>query len=185
MRPEEEFLEDCYNRYYSFLLNLCRREVSNNLLYVDIIDTCIQDTFLVAYQSYAQIKGYANIRAWLARTCLNRLLPYVKLQRSRQDHEAFSLDDDRIFIANSNALKTHIPECETTSDAIQKIFVSLSPKEKMVFHYYFITGYSADETASLAHCNPATIRVFIFRIRKRQKNYSECKQSRLLIYYIE
>ena len=51
MRPEEEFLEDCYNRYYSFLLNLCRREVSNNLLYVDIIDTCYLGLFRSKYNS--------------------------------------------------------------------------------------------------------------------------------------
>lgn len=82
MTEEENFLEDCYRKYYTSILNLCRREVNHNPLYADVIDTCIQDTFLLAYRSYAQIKDYTNIRAWLVRACLNRLLPYIKLQKS-------------------------------------------------------------------------------------------------------
>ena len=45
MTEEENFLEDCYRKYYTSILNLCRREVNHNPLYADVIDTCIQDTF--------------------------------------------------------------------------------------------------------------------------------------------
>ena len=61
MTEKEIFLEDCYRKYYSSILKLCRREVNNNLLYADIIDTCIQDTFLLAYHSYSQIGDCANM----------------------------------------------------------------------------------------------------------------------------
>ena len=65
MTEEDNFLEDCYRKYYTSILNLCRREVNHNPLYADVIDTCIQDTFLLAYRTYAQIKDYTNIRACL------------------------------------------------------------------------------------------------------------------------
>ena len=163
MTEKEIFLEDCYRKYYSSILKLCRREVNNNLPYADIIDTCIQDTFLLAYHSYSQIGDYANIRSWLVRTCLNRLIPYIKLQRKRQEHEAFSLDDER---------SQPLFESESAADKLQEIASILSPKEKMVFHYYFKMGLSADEIAPLAHCSPSTIRALIFRIRQKSKKFS-------------
>ena len=171
MTEEENFLEDCYRKYYTSILNLCRREVNHNPLYADVIDTCIQDSFLLAYRSYAQIKDYINIRAWLVRACLNRLLPYIKLQRKRQEHEAFSLDDERSQIANMAQLHTPLFESESAADKLQEIASILSPKEKMVFHYYFKMGLSADEIAPLAHCSPSTIRALIFRIRQKSKKF--------------
>ena len=38
MTEEENFLEDCYRKYYTSILNLCRREVNHNPLYADVID---------------------------------------------------------------------------------------------------------------------------------------------------
>ena len=171
MTEKEIFLEDCYRKYYSSILKLCRREVNNNLLYADIIDTCIQDTFLLAYHSYSQIGDYTNMRSWLVRTCLNRLIPYIKLQRKRQEHEAFSLDDERSQIANMAQLHTPLFESESAADKLQEIASILSSKERMVFHYYFKMGLSADEIAPLAHCSPSTIRALIFRIRQKSKNF--------------
>ena len=171
MTEKESFLEDCYEKYYSSILKLCRREVNNNLLYADIIDTCIQDTFLLAYHSYSQIGDYTNMRSWLVRTCLNRLLPYIKLQRKRQEHEAFSLDDERIQAVNIAQLQTPLFEAESATDKLQEIVSILSPKERMVFHYYFKMGLSADEIASLVHCSPSTIRALIFRIRQKSKKF--------------
>lgn len=172
MTEKENFLEDCYRKYYSAIVRLCRCEVNNNSLYADIIDTCIQDTFLLAYHSYPQIGDYTNIRAWLVQTCLNRLLPYVKLQRKRQEHEAFSLDDEHVHTANMPQLQSPVCEAESAADKLEQIASILSPKEKMVFHYYFKMGLSADEIASLVHCSPSTIRALIFRIRQKSKNFS-------------
>lgn len=171
MTEKENFLEDCYRKYYSAIVRLCRCEVNNNSLYADIIDTCIQDTFLLAYHSYSKIGDYTNIRAWLVQTCLNRLLPYVKLQRKRQEHEAFSLDDEHVHTANMPQLQSPECEAESAADKLEQIASILSPKERMVFHYYFKMGLSADEIAPLAHCSPSTIRALIFRIRQKSKNF--------------
>lgn len=172
MTEKEQFLEDCYRQYYPFLLHLCRREVSGSVLYVDIIDTCIQDTFLLAYRAYGEIKDYAYLRAWLVRTCMHRLIPYVKLQRQRQEHEAFSLDDEQM------QGDTYLPQrsAEMQADAaesLQTLWDSLAPREKMIFHCRFIEGHSPEETAELAHCSPATVRATVFRIRKKAKKISE------------
>ena len=180
MTEEENFLEDCYRKYYTSILNLCRREVNHNPLYADVIDTCIQDTFLLAYSSYAQIKDYTNIRAWLVRACLNRLLPYIKLQKKRQEHEAFSLDDERIHPTDNNLVQAPSFETAFEADKLQEIACLLSPKEKLVFKYYFIEGHSADEVASLVHCSPSTIRVLIFRIRQKSKKISRLRGCALM-----
>ncbi len=172
MSEKEQFLEDCYRRYYPFLLQLCRREVGGNRLYVDMVDTCIQDTFLLAYRAYEEIKDYDYLRAWLVRTCMNRLIPYVKLQKQRQTHEAFSLDDEQ---APRDETLSQSPDAdrEDGAEALQALWDSLAPREKVIFHHHFIEGHTPEETAELAHCSPGTVRATVFRIRKKAKKFFE------------
>lgn len=172
MTEKEQFLEDCYRQYYPFLLQLCRREVSGNALYVDIIDTCIQDTFLLAYRSYGEIKDCAYLRAWLVRTCMHRLIPYVKLQRKRREQEAFSLDDERMQVDPCLTQPSALPQ-EDAAETLQTLWDSLAPRERMIFHCHFIEGHSPEETAELAHCSPGTVRATVFHIRKKAKKISE------------
>lgn len=172
MTEKEQFLEDCYRQYYPFLLQLCRREISGNAQYVDIIDTCIQDTFLLAYHAYEEIKDYTYLRAWLVRTCMHRLIPYVKLQRQRQEHEAFSLDDEQM------QSDTYLPQLsaavqEDAEETLRTLWDALGPRERMIFHCRFIEGLSPEETAELAHCSPGTVRATVFHIRKKAKKFSE------------
>ncbi len=172
MTEKEQFLEDCYRQHYPFLLQLCRREIGENPLYVDVIDTCIQDTFLLAYRAYEEIKDYAYLRAWLVRTCMHRLIPYVKLQRKRREQEAFSLDDERMQ-EDPCLLQLSASVQEDAAETLQTLWDSLAPRERMIFHCHFIEGYAPEEIAELAHCSPGTVRATVFHIRKKAKKISE------------
>lgn len=61
MTAKEKFIEDCYQQYYEFLWNLCRKKVACDPNYSDLVNTCIQDTFLLAYQSYDSVVYHENI----------------------------------------------------------------------------------------------------------------------------
>lgn len=169
MTEQGTFIEDCYRQYSAFLVRLCRREVGSNRLYADLVDTCIQDTFLLAYQAYPEIKQHANLRAWLARTCLNRLLPYAKLQRKRMEHEAFSLDEDTAGSMNTLGFPDTGDEKLALSELLDQVLGTLSDKERLIFHDYFVEGLTAPEIARQRNLHIGTVKATIHSIRKKAK----------------
>ncbi len=68
-----------YEDNVSFLLMLCRKRVGYRKEYQEIIEDCIQDTFIIAMAKWDTLKDHPNIRAWLVRTCLNLLLPGTRI----------------------------------------------------------------------------------------------------------
>ena len=169
MTEQEAFIEDCYRQYYDFLIKLCRREVGNNRLYADLVDTCIQDTFLLAYQAYPEITQHANLRAWLARTCLNRLLPYAKLQRKRMAHEAFSLDEDTAGVMKEPGFPDTGEDRLALSELLEQVQGVLSDQERRIFRDYFVEGLTAPEIARQRNLHIGTVKATIHSIRKKAK----------------
>ena len=133
MDAKAKFMEDCYQQNYSFLLNVCRKKVNGNPIYMDLVNDCIQDAFLLAYQSYDSLIHHPNTRAWLTRTCLNRLLPYAKLKRRRLEHEAFSLDDPgrQMETKPFGCDISNYEEKNETSGFINELLTQLAEQEKI------------------------------------------------------
>lgn len=178
MTAREAFVEDCFEKYYDFLLKLCRRRVGNNLLYADLVDSCIQDTFLLVYQSYPDLLQHPNPRAWLARTCLNRLLPYAQLQRNRIAHEAFSLD------AKDFVLSTFLVDSESLNllPLLDEIHSLLTEREWLIFKDYFLEGISLADIAHRRQIHTGTVKAVLHTIRKklekrRESFWTICKKS--------
>lgn len=176
MTAKEKFIEDCYQQYYSFLWNLCQKKVAGNPCYLDLVNTCIQDTFLLAYQSYDSLVHHNNIRAWLTRTCLNRLLPYAQLQRKRMEHEAYSLDDSqkfKLFEPFEYSVNETLEDDEAKS-FINEFIPLLTEQEYSIFSSYFLKGLPIANIATIYGCSIGTIKSTIHRIRKKarkMKNY--------------
>lgn len=171
MTAKEKFIEDCYQQYYGFLWNLCRKKVACDPNYLDLVNTCIQDTFLLAYQSYDSVVHHENIRAWLTRTCLNRLLPYAQLQRKRMEHEAYSLDDPE-KPKSSEPFEYGISEALEGNEAtgfIDEFLPQLSEQERNVFNSYFLEELPLIHIAAIQDCSIGTIKSTIHRIRKKAK----------------
>lgn len=171
MTVREKFIEDCYQQYYELLLNICRKKVNNNPIYSDLINSCIQDTFVLAYQLYDDIAEYANIRAWLIRTCMNRLIPYASLLRNRVEREAFSFDDsDRLRMCELYVYDVNEEsEREDACASIVAVIQELSKREEIIFRAYFLEGLLLTDIARQQKCSIGTIKATIYRIRKKAK----------------
>lgn len=171
MTIKEKFIEDCYQQYYELLLSICRKKMNNNPIYSDLINSCIQDTFVLAYQLYDDIIEYANIRAWLIRTCMNRLIPYARLLRNRVEHEAFSFDDtDRLRMCELYAC--YVDEDNERGEVcafIAAVIQELSRREEIIFRAYFLEGLLLTDIAKQQKCSVGTIKATIYRIRKKAK----------------
>lgn len=163
MSRKDQVFEGWYQQHYTFLLLLCRRKTGYDPLYADLIESCIQETFLLAYRHYDELQRMESIRGWLVRTCMNRLAPYAQLLRKRLSHEAYSLDDE------------HAPEPPAPgepSQLMEKISAleeRLSPQQQEVLRIHFLEGHSLEETAEQANISLASAKTTVSRIRQKAK----------------
>ena len=76
-------------RYQKKMLNIAFRLIG------DYDDACevVQDAFVSAYRNIKTFRGDAKFTTWLTTITLNLSKNRLKQMRSRQGHEAFSLDD--------------------------------------------------------------------------------------------
>lgn len=162
-------LEKIYTENIDYLRNLCRYKVGYNDLYDDLIEDCLQETFEIAVREYETLKTHPQIRGWLTRTCLNRLIPAVQQFRSHKKREAFSLDStEHGEVEGSNSIEEYVQVAAYNSflKQLQAVFTS---EEHMVFQFYFIEGYTMAQIAAKGGISENKVKVIIRHIRKKAK----------------
>ena len=167
MTREELYIEELYSKHQRFLQAVCRKKVGNDSSYCTLIEDCIQETFFLAYRSYDQLQAHPNVRAWLVKTCLNRLIPYAQKQRKHQN--IIPIDTDSLSVIDQNSrLDDHIRTMDVEAFKA-KLITALSGQEEQVFLLYFVDEKTMQETAQELNLPINSIRVAIRHIRQKAK----------------
>ena len=153
MAKRETFIAACYQRHAEFLTHLCRQMACNQPAYAELIDLCIQDTFVQAYADYPEFSGVANPRAWLARACMDRLMPYVEAVEKGKAHEAFRRRAE-LGLAGGKRKRIPVPP------------VGVSPEDRRVFYDYFVEGCSVAQIGQRRGCGARAVNAALRRIRR-------------------
>ena len=166
----DKFIESLFEAHRIQLDRMCRRALHFDDRYSDLIEECIQETYLQAVKSYETLKAHPNPKAWLFKVCINRLLPYAKLQRAHRERFPYSLDDPRSTEqVVSIDVADHISDREAASEMTEEIKATLSTSEMQIFDARFIKNLSIAETAEATALTQGNVRVIISRIRKKAK----------------
>ena len=70
----ELFLKRLYDENAVFLIRLCRKRTNYDPACADMVDACVQETFLAAFKACDTLAAHPNPRGWLVQTCLYRLM---------------------------------------------------------------------------------------------------------------
>ena len=169
---QERFIEKLFEAHYSNLEQMCRRMLHFDDRYLDLIGECLQETYLQAVESYEILQNHPEPKAWLYKVCINRLIPYAKLQRSQQKHFPYSLDaPNAVEPASTIDIAEQITEKDAAEEMIEAIKATLSPTELEVFNALFIENHSIPEIAETILLSQGNVRVIISRIRKKARNF--------------
>lgn len=167
---QEKFIEKLFEEHYSNLERMCRRMLHFDDRYLDLISECLQETYLQAVESYETLKNHPEPKAWLYKVCINRLIPYAKLQRSRQKHFLCSLDSpDTVEPASPIDVAEQISRKDAAKEMIETIKNTLSPTELEIFNTRFIENLSITEIAEATSLSQGNVRAVISRIRKKAR----------------
>lgn len=166
---KEAFLSNLYQENAAFLLLLCKKRVGYNQVYQELIEDCVQDTFVIATKKYELLLEHPNVRAWLVQTCMNLLLPKLKREQIKAQWTAFSLDDTKkIYEPQINPIETHLHE-KHDRDMLLKVKKDLTPKEQMIIHRYFLEKQSMREIANAFGISENAVKGAIKKFRRKAK----------------
>ncbi len=137
MEERQAFIEKLYIEHAAFLVQLCRKRTGYNPCCKEMIDDCVQETFLKALASYDLLLQHENVRGWLALTCIH-CLQYAFRQEKRQKSIMAALLEERIRAENFGFDPVEEQyERKTLRDDLQMLLPQLSLMERTVLVDYF------------------------------------------------
>lgn len=177
MSQREDFVMGLFDQYYSFLRALCWRYVEHEEIYADAVDESVLDTFLLAYLAYEPLQRHPNIQGWLITTCINRLRPRVSQMRSREAHQAFSMDDPH----TPQRLSEEEWEDRTTAQLnarsqLEALYAMLTETERRAFQEHYVQGFTLREVAQRQHKSLASVKASVRQIKKKAKKLKKSEK---------
>ena len=167
MEERQAFIEKLYVEHADFLAQLCRKRTGYTPYCKDMIDDCVQETFLKALASYDLLLRHENVRGWLALTCIH-CLQYAFRQEKRQQRIMVALLRERITAENSgsNPVEEQQERRETCED-LQLLLSQLSPRERIILVDYFYHQQTMKMVAISQRMTENQVKSVIRRIRRK------------------
>ncbi len=124
-----------------------------------------QDTFLKVYKSLKKFKGGSKFSTWLYRITYNTCLDRLKKNKRRQQTVAI----DTVTIHKIQLLNTVLDtlEQQERKEIIQHCLQLLPASDSFLITLYYFEELSLEEMAAIVRYTPNTIKVKLFRCRKR------------------
>ena len=169
----ELFLKRLYDENAVFLIRLCRKRTNYDPACADMVDACVQETFLAAFKACDTLAAHPNPRGWLVQTCLYRLMDAMAQERKRREQVAFSLDSGQAEkLPGEDTLETHSAR-QNLRSFFAVLLALLTPEEKAVFTAYFLEQQTMRDIAAAQQLTENQVKGVIRRIRRRAKKLFE------------
>lgn len=166
LRPRA-FLEDAMDRWGDTVYRVALAHTGSPA----DADDVYQDVFLRLIKDTTSFASDEHMKAWLLRVTINRS---HDLTRSSWNRRTTSLELQHTDIAGPSPFRADVWEVVGT----------LPPDQRDAVHLFYVEGYSTDEIACIAGCQPATVRTRLHRARERlRETLSPCESDAHIIEF--
>ncbi|MCI9317281.1 MAG: sigma-70 family RNA polymerase sigma factor [Oscillospiraceae bacterium] len=151
----KEEVASLYRRYVGMVYQICLMLLKN----VPDAEDAVQTVFRKLLECGGTLQGPEHEKAWLIVTarneCKNQLRHWWRTRRADES------ELDRL-------------SWEQRSDGeLWELILTLPEQERMALYLHYYQGYSTGEAARIMGKNPATVRSWLCRARRRLKNLLE------------
>jgi RNA polymerase sigma-70 factor (ECF subfamily) len=166
--------EQLVTRHQKRMLNIAYRLIG------DYDEACevVQDSFVSAHRNIKRFRGVSKFTTWLTAIALNLSKNRLKQLKSRQGHEAYSLDDP--VETNDGEMTIDPPskdpsvldrlEKRDVQSRVQDCIKALDPDFREVLVLRDLQDLSYEEVGSLLKLNGGTVKSRLFRAREMVKD---------------
>jgi RNA polymerase sigma-70 factor (ECF subfamily) len=137
----------------------------------DAEDVC-QDTFIRIYNNLAKFNPGYQFKDWMYAILHNRCMDLLRKKKrfnryfDRQKADVSGKQTDK-------GASTPEPAGSVFKPIPEKLLSLLSPKERTAVVLWANESYSSEEISGLLGCSPSTVRVFLYKARKKIKRMME------------
>jgi RNA polymerase sigma factor (sigma-70 family) len=146
----EQFFLRCEGQITGYLRRIVGDDGAAN-------DLC-QETFMRAWQHFAEISGYARPETWLFRVASNLALNHLRRQGS-PIAAAEPINDESVPYGGDMANQL------AESEQVRQTLLELPPRARALLVLREVYGLTLDEAAHALHLSPAAAKKMLYRAR--------------------
>lgn len=165
-----EYIEQLYHRYAPKLFDVCWNYVGYQSQYNDLIEDCVQESFLELSGQFENLRNHPSIEGWLVVTCQHRLWNALEADRQRRNYTDLSVDPaaDNIPLPAVSDIDRWIDD-ETAVYEKERILSLLNERQQVVFLQYTDGCHKVEKIADETGMSKAAVKSVMARIRKKIK----------------
>ena len=164
---DESACQEFFDRYQRTVLSIIYRTLGKHNDNEDIA----QQVFANFFFSIGTFDHRCSLATWIHRITVNECYSYLRRKRARKLlYESDFLAEDSFGMARNSAaldLQTGVDVGIVERDLIEKLLASLPDNERRLFLLREGEGYSMEELSRLTHTPENTVKVKLFRVRKK------------------
>lgn len=134
----------------------------------DIWDV-MQNTYLTAYQSFAQLKDASQVKSWLGRIAQNKAIDSLR----KNKHEELAQEDDSCFEelaeVDIDLLPEDIMQNKEKQRLLREIIDNLPELQKEVILFFYYNEMKVEEIALALSIPEGTVKTHLYRARAKIK----------------
>ncbi len=161
----ETLLRQHQRRVLSLISHLLRRPAD--------IEDIAQQVFLKVYLALPRFDFRSAFGTWLYRIAVNECYDHLRRQRARKSAAAAEIPLEEVVSLEQLGSSATQPEGldivarTELRQVAEKLFRRLSPDDRLVLTLKELEGFSIEEIAQIMRLQESTVKVRIFRARKR------------------
>lgn len=167
MTGRQAFIEKLYLEHADFLVQLCRKRTGYNPYCVDMINDCVQETFLTALTACDLLIQHENVRGWLVLTCVHRLQYAIRQENYQQHVMTALLRESKVNESAGFNLVEEQQERKELREELRRLQSQLSPKERTIWIAYFCYQQTMKVIALSQGMTENQVKSVIRRIRRK------------------
>ena len=129
-----------------------------------------QQVFLKVFLALKRFDGRSSFSTWLYKIAVNETYDYLRKKKARKLVYEADLSEEQ-----EERLESYVPaeqrsaahEHTEAQQAVERLLAELAPEERLMIVLKEVEGYSVEEISAALGMNPNTVKVRMFRARRR------------------
>jgi RNA polymerase sigma-70 factor (ECF subfamily) len=144
--------------------------VAGILRWSEDIEDIGQQVFLKVFLALRRFDGRSSFGTWLYKITVNETYDYLRKKKARKlVYEADLSEDQEERLSQAppeEPTRAALDQAEARQ-AVERLLAQLSPEERLIIVLKEVEGYSVEEISKALDMNPNTVKVRMFRARRR------------------
>jgi RNA polymerase sigma-70 factor, ECF subfamily len=144
--------------------------VAGILRWSEDIEDIGQQVFLKVYLAIRRFDGRSSFSTWLYKIAVNETYDYLRKKKARKlVYESDLSIDQEERLGQKPPMEPARAALDHAEDrqAVERLLCELAPEERMMIVLKEVEGYSVEEISQAMNMNPNTVKVRMFRARRR------------------